>query len=67
MANITYYVVVPFEQNEEGDIVMLDPVEARSADSARSRVRLLAGAGRGGVAFSRMGDPELGTSRTGDS
>ena len=57
--------VVPFENTEEEEFIMLDPIEARSADSARFKARLLADAGKGGVAFSRTGDPDLGDYREG--
>jgi hypothetical protein len=59
-------VVVPFENTEEEEFIMLDPIEARSADSARFKARLLADAGKGGVAFSRTGDPDLGDYREGE-
>jgi hypothetical protein len=61
MANVTYYVVVPFEHDDEGVFTILDPIEARSADSARFKARLLADAGKGGVAFSRLGTLTSGT------
>jgi hypothetical protein len=66
MATVTYYVVVPFEQAEDGEFLMQEPMEARSAEAARSRARLLADAGKGGVAFSRTGDPELGDFKDGE-
>ena len=66
MANVTDYVVVPFEHDDKGVFTMLDPIEARSADSARFKARLLADAGKGSVAFSRTGDPDLGDYREGE-
>lgn len=60
MASVTYYVVVPFDKDEEGNYFAMEPLEARSADAARYMVQSLATAGKGGVAFSRTGDPALG-------
>ena len=60
MASVTYFVVVPFEQTEDGDYFALEPIEARSAEAARFRARALADAGKGAVAFCRTGDPDLG-------
>lgn len=60
MGSVTYYVVVPFDVDEEGNYFALEPMEARSAGAAHYRVQSLASAGKGGVAFSRTGDPALG-------
>ncbi|GLS23814.1 hypothetical protein GCM10007874_68350 [Labrys miyagiensis] len=66
MVSVTYFVVVPFERNEDGEFVMGKAFEVRSADSARFKVRLLAESGKGGVAFSRTGDPALGDFQEGE-
>ncbi len=58
--------MAPFEHTDDGEFTMLDPIEARSADSARFKARLLAERGKGGVAFSRTGDPDLGDYREGE-
>jgi hypothetical protein len=58
--NITYYVVVPFDRNEEGDLGAGDAVEALSASAAERRARSLALMHAGAVAFSRTGDPLIG-------
>jgi len=66
MANLTYYVIVPFEHTDDGEYTMLEPIEARSADGARLKARLLAENGKGGVAFARTGDPDLGDFKEGE-
>ncbi|WP_413993349.1 hypothetical protein ACMDCR_15410 [Labrys okinawensis] len=66
MVSVTYFVVVPFERNEDGEFVMGKALEVRSADSARFKVRLLADSGKGGVAFSRTGDLDLGDFQEGE-
>ena len=56
---ITYYVVVPFGRNEEGDLVPLEPVEAQSSEAAK-RLASAAAKHAGAIAFSRTGDPNSG-------
>ncbi len=58
--NVTYFVVVPFDRNEEGDLVAGDAEEATGALSAERGARLLAIEHAGAVAFSRTGDPSTG-------
>jgi hypothetical protein len=58
--NVTYYVVVPFDRNEEGDLAAGDAQEATSALSAERGARSLALLHAGAVAFSRTGDPSIG-------
>jgi hypothetical protein len=63
MAATTYYVVLAFRRSEEnGDIVVGDPKEARSADHATRMAGSLAREEGhcGAIAFSRTGDPALG-------
>jgi hypothetical protein len=60
MGNITYYVAMGFEQDETGDLVALDPVEAQSSTQAIARARVLAASKAGAIAFSRTGDPDVG-------
>ena len=57
---ITYYVVVPFGRNEDGDLVPLEPVEASNAEAARRRAQAMAAKHGGAIAFSRTGDPNTG-------
>ena len=58
MASLTYYVVLPFVRNEEGELCPEEAIECRSTNSAISRA--LCPAKAGAVAFSRTGDPDLG-------
>ncbi|MGA2793066.1 MAG: hypothetical protein ABSE69_05960 [Roseiarcus sp.] len=58
--NVTYYVVVPFDRNEEGDLAAGDAQEATSARAAERGARSLADLHAGAVAFSRTGDPSIG-------
>ncbi|MDR6954098.1 hypothetical protein J2X65_003466 [Ancylobacter sp. 3268] len=60
MASVTYYVVLPFVRNEEGDLVALEAIEAQSATSAASKALVLSRQNAGAVAFSRTGDPSQG-------
>jgi hypothetical protein len=63
MATMTYYVALAFKRSEEnGEIVAVDPKEARSADQAIRMAGSLAKEDRhcGAIAFSRTGDPTLG-------
>ena len=39
MGNITYYVAIGFRHDEEGELVALEPMEARSSAAAVSRAR----------------------------
>ncbi|GLK86707.1 hypothetical protein [Ancylobacter defluvii] len=60
MASVTYYVVLPFVRDEEGDLVAQEGIELQSAAAAKSKASLLAGSKAGVVAFSRTGDPSQG-------
>ena len=57
---ITYFAVLPFSRTEEGDFLAESAIEVRSADQARATASRMAGTGRGAVAFSKTGDPQLG-------
>ena len=59
MAEVTYYVVLPFVRTEAG-LVAEQAVEAPSRVAAVSRARLAAATKAGAVAFARTGDPALG-------
>jgi hypothetical protein len=58
--NVTYYVVVPFDRNEAGDLVAGAAQEATSALAAERGARSLVLQHAGAVAFSRTGDPSIG-------
>ena len=60
MPNVTYYVVIAFNKDEEGELLGEAPAEMPSTSSAISRAKSLAGTKAGVIAFSRTGDPELG-------
>ncbi len=63
MADMTYYVALPFMRSEdEGGIVAGEPKEGRSAEQAMRMARSIATADGhcGAIAFSRTGDPALG-------
>ena len=59
-ARDTYYVVIPFDRNADGDIRPGAAQEAINAAAAERRARALAAEHGGAVAFSRCGDPETG-------
>ena len=58
--DITYYVVVPFDRDEAGDLKPGEAAEAPSAFAAQRRAHALATQHAGAVAFSRTGDPSKG-------
>jgi integrase len=58
--NVTYYVVVPFDRNEIGDLAAGAAQEVPSSIAAERRARSLAIEHAGAVAFSRTGDPSVG-------
>mgnify|MGYP005813389823 CR=1 FL=1 len=62
MANITYYVALPFVQDERGELVAGNAEECQSAATALRRAEMMSRMpGRiGAVAFSRTGDPMIG-------
>jgi hypothetical protein len=59
VSTITYYVVLPFEETEDG-LFSEEALEAPSAAAAISRARTIAGTKGGAVAFARRGDPATG-------
>ena len=60
MSNITYYVSIAFERDEQGDLVALEPQESQTPSAAIARARSLAHSKAGAMAFSRTGDPNIG-------
>ena len=60
MASVTYYVVLPFVRDDDGELVAEEGQEAPSEHSAMSRARGMIGRKAGAVAFRRTGDPRLG-------
>jgi hypothetical protein len=59
-ANDTYYVVIPFIHNAQGDLEPGLAREAINAVLAQRLARALAAEHVGAIAFSRAGDPETG-------
>lgn len=57
--SVTYYVALPFIENEDSQIQPGEAQEAQSAMVAISRAAALAHKYAGAIAFSRMGDPGL--------
>lgn len=62
MPIVTYYVVLSFVRNEEGEgeLIADAPAQMPSATAATSRARSLASSKAGVIAFGRTGDPESG-------
>ena len=62
MADLTYYVAMPFLQDDTGSPMAGVAEECQSSSSALRRAELLSRAAGsiGAVAFSRTGDPMLG-------
>ena len=60
MGQVTYWAVLPFVHDEDGNLCADEAVECQSPAAAAARARALAAAKAGAVAFSRTGDPETG-------
>jgi hypothetical protein len=62
MANVTYYVALPFLQDDGGEMVAGNAEECQSATTALRRAEMLSRTpgSSGAVAFSRSGDPMMG-------
>lgn len=60
MARTTYFVVIAFVRNDEGDLFGREPIECQGSTQAISKARKLADEYAGAIAFSRTGDPNLG-------
>ena len=62
MTDITYYVAMPFLQDDSGSLVPGAAEECQSATTAMRRAETLSRAAGhiGAVAFSRSGDPMMG-------
>ena len=62
MSDITYYVALPFLQDDAGTLIPGAAEECQSSTAALRRAEILShGAGNiGAVAFSRSGDPMTG-------
>lgn len=60
MSAITYYAVLPFVRDQDGNLCPDEAIECPSPSAAASRARALAATKAGAVAFSRTGDPDVG-------
>lgn len=60
MAQVTYFVVLPFTRAKRGQLVEGQPLTAQSAEQARRMAERLSRQHDGVVAFSRSGDPDFG-------
>ena len=65
MANVTYYVALPFMRDDSGDMVAGNAEECQSASTALRRAEMMSRipGSIGAVAFSRTGDPMIGEFR----
>jgi hypothetical protein len=60
MANVTYFVMVPFK-DAEGELVAEQGVQCPSEGSAKAQARSAVAKGAvGAIAFKRSGDPNIG-------
>ena len=60
MSRITYFAVLPFSRDADGDFLAEAAIDVRSAAVAKGTAARMAVAERGAVAFSKTGDPQLG-------
>jgi|HubBroStandDraft_4_1064222.scaffolds.fasta_scaffold2176608_1 hypothetical protein len=61
MPRITYFAVLPFSRDAEGDFLAEAAIEVRSAEEARAVASgMVGGDGKGAIAFSKTGDPQIG-------
>jgi hypothetical protein len=60
MPEITYFAVLPFSRTEDGDFLAEAAIEVRSSAQARATAARMEGDGKGAIAFSKTGDPQLG-------
>jgi hypothetical protein len=60
MSRITYFAVLPFSRDADGDFLAEAAVDVRSVAEAKATATRMAVGDRGAVAFSKTGDPQLG-------
>jgi hypothetical protein len=62
MADVTYYVALPFLQDDDGTLIVGNPEECQSSTAAVLRAETMSRmlGSIGAVAFSRTGDPMIG-------
>ena len=60
MASATYYVALPFNRGEDGDLAAGEARECQTSAAALREAARMAASSAGAVAFSRSGDPGVG-------
>ena len=60
MANVTYFVALPFARTDDGELVPGEAKEVQTAGAALREAQRMAATAAGAVAFSRAGDPASG-------
>jgi hypothetical protein len=60
MAEVTYYVALPFDQNEEGELVAGEAQECQTSSAAIRRAQSMVATHAGAIAFMRSGNPKTG-------
>lgn len=60
MDTVTYFVALPFQQTEDGELVPGEAKECQSSSRAIREAERLSRTHAGAVAFSRSGDPSIG-------
>ena len=60
MPRITYFVVLPFSRDADGNFLAEAALEMPSGDQARETAARMVAPERGAVAFSKTGDPTVG-------
>lgn len=60
MDTITYFVALPFQRTDDGNLVAGEAIECANAERAVREAERLSRINAGAVAFSRSGDPSLG-------
>ncbi|QAY97045.1 hypothetical protein CWB41_15950 [Methylovirgula ligni] len=59
MGEVTYFVALPFQRTEDGDLIAGDAIECITASRAVREAERLARLNAGAIAFSRTGDPAV--------
>jgi len=60
MPRITYFAVLPFSRDADGDFLAEAAIEMRSAEQAKATAARMTAPEHGAIAFSKTGDPQLG-------
>lgn len=60
MVEVTYFVALPFQRTEDGELVASEAKECQSAQGAIREAERLSRLNVGAIAFSRTGDPASG-------